>query len=366
MLDVLKSLFENNVISEDLRTQIEEAWEARVAENREQLTQQLREEFAQRYEHDRGVMIEAIDRMVADQLAPEIAEFNEDRKQLAETKAKYAMKMKRDSAVLREFMTRTLAKEIHELHEDQKSMAGKFFKLEEFVVEALANEIAEFYADKKDLANTKVKLIKEGRQQLDKMKKEFVKRAAVMVEQVVTKSLNTELVQLKEDIEAARRADFGRKIFEAFSNEYQNSYLNEKSETSKLLKVINKKDSAITMANTVAVKAQRVIESKDMEIRRLKEAAKRKELMNELLAPLGAEQKGIMSELLESVQTTRLTESFNKYLPTVIEGSTGTTKKRQALVEAKEITGNKVTTQKTNSSEPDSNIVDIRRLAGLN
>lgn len=366
MLDVLKGLFENNVISEDIRAQIEEAWEARVAENREQLSQQLREEFAQRYEHDRTVMIEAIDRMVADQLAPEIAEFAEDRKQLAEAKAKYAMKMKQDSAVLKEFITRSLAKEVKELHEDQKSMASKFFKLEEFVVEALANEIAEFYADKKDLAQTKVKLIKEGRQQLGKMKKEFVKRAAVMVEQVVTKSLNTELVQLKEDIEAARRADFGRKIFEAFSNEYQNSYLNEKSETSKLLKVINKKDSAITMANTVAVKAQRVIESKEMEIRRLKEAARRKEVMGELLAPLNAEQKGIMSELLESVQTTRLTESFNKYLPTIIEGSAGTTKKRQALVEAKEITGNKVTTQKTNSSEPDSNIVDIRRLAGLN
>jgi hypothetical protein len=366
MLDVLKSLFENNVISEDIRTQIEEAWEARVAENREQVTQQLREEFAQKYEHDRNVMIEAIDRMVADQLAPEIVEFAEDRKQLAEAKAKYALKMKHDSAVFKEFITRTLAQEVKELHEDQKSMANKFFKLEEFVVEALANEIAEFYADKKDLANTKVKLIKEGRQQLGKMKKEFVKRAAVMVEQVVVKSLNNELVQLKEDIEAARRADFGRKIFEAFSNEYQNSYLNEKSETSKLLKVINKKDSAITMANTVAVKAQRVIESKEMEIRRLKEAAKRKEVMSELLAPLNAEQKGIMSELLESVQTTRLTESFNKYLPTIIEGSTGTTKKRQALVEAKEITGNKVTTTKTNSSEPDSNIVDIRRLAGLN
>jgi hypothetical protein len=366
MLDVLKGLFESNVISEDIRVQIEEAWEARVTENREQVTQQLREEFAQRYEHDRTVMIEAIDRMVGDQLAPEIAEFAEDRKQLAEAKAKYAVKMRQDSAVLREFITRTLATEVKELHEDQKSMASKFFKLEEFVVEALANEIAEFYSDKKDLANTKVKLIREGRQQLAKMKKEFVKRAAVMVEQVVTTGLNKELVQLKEDIELARKADFGRKIFEAFSNEYQNSYLNEKSETSKLLKVINKKDNDITVANTVAVRAQRVIESKDMVIRRLQEESKRKELMGELLAPLNAEQKGIMSELLESVQTKRLTESFNKYLPTIIEGSTGTTKKRQALVEAKEIHGNKVTIEKTISSEPDNNIVDIRRLAGLN
>lgn len=365
MLDVLKGLFENNVVSESVRVQIEEAWEARIAENREQVTQQLREEFSQRYNHDRQVMIEAIDRMIGDQLAPEIAEFAEDRAQLIEAKAKYAVKMKKDSAKLKEFVLRSLAGEVKELHEDQKVMANKFFKLEEFVVEALANEIAEFYADKKDLAATKVKLIKEGRVALGQMKKQFVKRAAVMVEGLVTNNLNKELVQLKEDIESARRADFGRRIFEAFSNEYQSSYLNEKSETSKLLKVVNKKDYEIAEAHTVLSKAQKVIESKQVEIRVLKENIQRKAVMSELLAPLNSEQKGIMSELLETVQTQRLTESFNKYLPTVIDGG-GAPKRRQALVEAKEITGNKFTKETTTiSSEPDSNIVDIRRLAGI-
>jgi hypothetical protein len=365
MLEVLKGLFENNVVSEEVQHQIEKAWESRIAENREQVTQQLREEFSQRYEHDRQVMVEAIDRMISDQLAPEIAEFAEDRAQLAEAKAKYAIKMKQDSAKLKEFVLRNLAGEVKELHEDQKAMASKFFKLEEFVVEALANEIAEFYADKKNLAETKVKLIKEGRQALEQMKKQFVKRAAVMVEGLVTANLKKELVQLKEDIESARRADFGRRIFEAFSNEYQSSYLNEKSETSKLLKVVDKKDYEIAEAHTVLSKAQKVIESKQTEIRVLKESIQRKAIMGELLAPLNSEQKGIMSELLESVQTQRLNESFNKYLPTVIDGG-GAPKRRQALVEAKEITGNKVTKDTTTiSSEPDSNIVDIRRLAGI-
>jgi hypothetical protein len=69
-----------------------------------------------------------------------------------------------------------------------------------------------------------------------------------------------------------------------------------------------------------------------------------------------------MSELMESVKTSKLTESFEKYLPAVIAGNAP--QKRQALVEAKEITGNK--TSKTNrSSESESNIIDIRRLAGL-
>jgi hypothetical protein len=68
MLEALKSLFENNVISEEVRAEIEQSWEQRVTENRDQVTQQLREEFAQRYEHDKAIMVEAVDRMLGDQL----------------------------------------------------------------------------------------------------------------------------------------------------------------------------------------------------------------------------------------------------------------------------------------------------------
>ena len=56
-------------------------------------------------------------------------------------------------------------------------------------------------------------------------------------------------------------------------------------------------------------------------------------------------------------------ESFEKYLPSVISGGKAPQKK-QALVEAKEITGNKVSNS-NRSSEEESNIIDIRRLAGL-
>jgi hypothetical protein len=86
MLDALKSLFENNVISEEIQASLESAFEARLTETREVLTQQLREEFSQKYEHDKQVMIEAVDTMITDQLAQEIVEFTEDRNQLAEMK----------------------------------------------------------------------------------------------------------------------------------------------------------------------------------------------------------------------------------------------------------------------------------------
>ena len=363
MLDALKTLFENNVISEEIQTQIEEAWEARVNENKEQVATQLREEFAQKYEHDKQTMVEAVDRMISEQLAAEIVEFADDRTQLAEMKVKYAKAIKQNGYVMEQFVTRQLAKEVKELHEDQVAMANKFGALEQFVVEALAQEITEFFKDKKELAETKVKLIREGRQEIKKVKEAFVQRAAQMVEGVVTTGLRSEITSLKEDIEAARRQDFGRKLFEAFAQEYQSSYLNEKSETAKLLKVIDVKDLAIQEAAQAVVKAEQILESKQSEIRALKEAQQRKAIMSELLSPLNAEQKEIMGELMESVKTERLNESFEKYLPAVIAGKAP--QKKQALVEAKEITGNKVISNTNRSSTSDSNIVDIRKLAGL-
>ena len=366
MLDALKTLFENNVISAEIKESIEQAWDNRVNENREQVAQQLREEFAQKYEHDKSAMVEAVDRMISEQLSTELAEFVEDRKQLAEMKVKYAKKMQAESSVMKEFVTRQLSAEVKELHEDQVAMASKFGTLEQFVVEALAQEITEFYKDKQDLAEAKVRLIREGREQIKKVKEAFVQRAAKMVEGVVSEGLRSEITSLKEDIEAARRNDFGRKLFEAFAAEYSTSYLNEKSETAKLLKVIDMKDLAIEEAAEAVLKAEKVLESKEAEIATLKESQERKAIMSELLAPLSVEQRDIMSELMESVKTTKLNESFDKYLPAVLNGSAGKApQKKQALVEAKEITGDKVTNTNQRSSEIDSNIVDIRKLAGL-
>jgi hypothetical protein len=362
MLDALKHLFENNVVSEEVKADIEAAWETRITENRNQVTQELREEFAQRYEHDKQVMVEAIDRMLGDQLREEIQQFVEDRNQLAEMKAKYAVKMQSNTKLMQEFVTRQLASEVKELHEDQVQMSAKFKTLERFVVEALAQEIAEFHTDKQDLATAKVRLVREGREALTQMKEKFIKRAAQLVESTVEKTLTKEIGQLKEDIELARRNDFGRKLFEAFANEYQTSYLSEKSETAKLLKVIDLKEIEVAAARNAVAEAKLIAESKQAEVKALMESKERQEIMSELVAPLANSQKAIMSELLESVHTGKLRSSFDKYLPAVIAGEAP--QKKKALVEAKEVTGNKET-HSVSSSEHDHNIFNMRRLAGI-
>jgi hypothetical protein len=361
MLDIVKQLFENNVISEEIKSEIETAWQSKIQENRDQVAQELREEFATKYEHDKSVMIEAVESMLSDRLQAELSEFAEDRQGLIEARAKYAKKMKKDKETMEAFVMHNLRKELTELQEDRKSVAGNIAKLESFIVDALSKEIAEFYADKKDLAETKVKLVKESKAKFEQVKKDFVTKASKIVQETVARGLKTEMVQLKEDIEAARKNDFGRRIFEAFASEYNASYLNEKSETAKLMKIVAKKELELEEAAKIVAEKETVLESKNREIKSIKDSMARKDVMEELLGPLKGEKRAVMKELLESVQTEKLHQAYDKYLPAVMDGGVPA---KKALTEAKEITGDK---KASNSSGEDqtAEIFDIRKLAGL-
>ena len=362
MLDALKTLFENDVVSAEVRQEIEEAWEAKIKENKLAVTAELREEFAQKYEHDKNVMVEAVDKMVTGRLESEMAELNEDRKQLAEAKAKYAVAMRENATMLKSFVADALAKEVKELHEDQKGMASKFKMLEDFVVDSLAKEIAEFQTDKKDLAETKVRLVREAKGHFEKLKSKFIEKSADKVSGIVDKVLNQEIRQLKEDIETARKNDFGRRLFEAFAVEYGNSYLNEKSETAKLMQVVELKDKQLAEAKNAIKEKEVLAESKDAEIAKMADSAKRNQIVAELTGPLSKDQKEIMIDLLESVKTDRLKSAFDKYLPAVIDGKTP--EKKAIITEGKEVTGNREETHDSDNARQ-SNVIDIQRLAGL-
>jgi hypothetical protein len=111
-------------------------------------------------------------------------------------------------------------------------------------------------------------------------------------------------------------------------------------------------------------KLKKLAESISKEKTLLIESQKREKIISELVAPLRKDQRDIMTDLLESVQTDRLRLSFEKYLPAVIDGNTPA-KKKATLTEGKEITGNREQTQVVKNKADDSNVLELRRLAGL-
>jgi hypothetical protein len=359
-MDAFKQLVESGLINEDVRSELETAFTQKLQENRDQVTAELREEFAQKYSHDKTVMVEAIDKMLSDRLAVEMAELHSDRTDLAEAKKAYKEKMSKDGRKLEGFVINQLGKELVEFQNDRKKVSENFAKLEQFVVHALAGEIKEFAQDKRDLAETKVKLVREAKDKFETIKQNFIKQSAKVVEATVTRKLTTEIKQLKEDIDSSRNNSFGRKIYEAFAQEFAGSYLNEKSETSKLLKIIQKKDAELAETQQALEEKATIVESKEREIRVTRDLMERKQVMGELLAPLSADKRALMQQLLESVQTRKLADAYDKYLPTVMDGEKRKVVKA-TLTESTEITGDREVKPEVGLD----NILDIRKLAGL-
>ena len=363
MLDALKPLLDSDLINEDTRQEISEAWEAKLVEAREQVRAELREEFAQRYEHDKTVMVEALDKMVTEGLQSEIQSVAAEKQALAEDRVKFQSKMKESATKFNDFMVGKLAEEIGELRKDRRSHNEGLEKLEKFVVRALAEEITEFAQDKQDVVETKVRLVREARDTLENLKARFVKESAAKMTQAVSHHLKAELSQLQEDIKIARENNFGRKIFEAYAAEFGATHLNENAEVRRLRKEIQAKDQQLAEATRSAEDAKVIVESKEREIRMIRESNQRESAMEELLAPLNEEKRAIMKNLLENVQTARLKGAFEKYLPAVLaEGKT--VKAKSVIAESHvAVTGDK--NVKVIEEEDRSNVIDIKRLAGL-
>ncbi len=369
MLNAIRPLIDSGIINEDTRQAISEAWEARLAEAKETARSELREEFSRRYNHDKSVMVEALDKLVTESLSGEIKEFAADKQALAEDRVKYKNFVRESGEKFNKFLVSKLAEELKELRQDRSLIKEGAATLDKFVVSVLSEEISEFAKDKRDVVETKVRLVAEGKKKLAEMQQKFITRSAKLVKESVTKNLHSEMSQLKEDIQIARENMFGRRLFEAFASEFTLTHLNENKEISKLRTALKVKDRQLAETVKKTIKATQIAESKEKEIRVIKESASRNSALTELLKPLNKEKAAVMSELLENVSTGKLQSAYDKYLPAVLNNSGIRLSEKTTLNESRSaVTGNKSVRSQANTENTDNsndNVVELKRLAGL-
>ena len=365
MFDAIKPLLESGIVTEDTAKALNEAWESKLTEARDQVRVELREEFAQKYEHDKNVMVEALDKMITEGLTSEINEFQEERQAMNEDRVKAKSKLRENAQKFNEFMVTKLAEEIKELRSDRQTQFEGRGKLEQFVVHALSREIKEFEQDKRAVVEAKVKLVAEAKQKLAQLKARFVAESSKKLSRSVSKHLKGEISQLKEDIESAQENAFGRRLFEAFAAEFSSTHLNEKAETRKLVAKLQKREAQLAESIEVTKQTKRLVESKEREVRIIKESNLRERTMSELLGTLNEDKSSIMKDLLESVQTPKLKGAFEKYLPAVLNTQQSQAPKKRVMVESREVTGNKSAVKTEVDMEERDNVIDIKRLAGL-
>jgi hypothetical protein len=365
MSHAIEQLLSSEVLSEEVRKTLGEAWESKLSEAREEITSELREEFAQRYESDKESMVEALDAMLKDTITQELKEFQADKHSAVQAKVKYQAQIAEHAKLLDQFVMETLKKEIAELHGDRTKQEQNFAKLEDFVMEQLTSELNEFHKDKKDLVEQKVKLVKGGKEIIAEAKREFIDKSATKLASIVDKTIKSELGTLKEDIQTAKENMFGRKLFETFAAEFMSSHLAEGTEISKLSKQLSEAKDALAISSKTVAEKEDVIVDAEKKAKRIAEASARAEKLADLLAPLAKDKRELMHNLLESVQTVKLDTQFKKYLPTVLaEGKSVSSKTRiTETSQITEITGNKAHTQDT---ESDAEIINLKKLAGIN
>ena len=378
MADAFEELLGGDVLSEDVKTSLTEAWEVKLTEAREQITNEIREEFAGRYNNDKTQIVEAMDNMLTDAIKQEVEEFAHDKGALVEARVQYKQRMREHAGVLDTFLMNALKKEITELREDRSTQGTNFKKLEGFVLKQLTKELNEFHSDKQAVVEQKVKLVKEGKQLLRDTKANFVRKAAKKVEHIVESTLRGEIGSLKEDIKSARENAFGRKMFEAFAAEFMTSHLAEGTEVKKLSSKIKDLEGTLEEAQVQISSKQVQISEAQKQTRIAEGIAKRDKVLSELLDPLSKDKREIMQDLLESVQTENLKRQYEKYLQTVLNENvrkeTKSTVSKKTLKENVQpkarshktvITGNKPVHVSPETVDAQAEIINLKKLAGI-
>lgn len=358
----LKDILSKQInLPKEVQEAIFEAWDNKIEETKAE----LRVEYAKKYEHDRNVLAEAMDKFLSDQLRVELEEFAQDKAKLVQERIAVKKKLKEQAKKLDAFVTSILSEEMAEFRKERIALNEGLKRLENFTIQQLSEEIAEFHKDKQALAEQKVKLVAEGKKTINEAREKFIKRAAKLVEETVTTTLETELKQFKDDIQAARENDFGRRIFESFASEFMTSYLSEGSESKKLKIELQKQAEQLKQLQEsidAKEKEKALLESK---LAAANDRIQRSQVMGRLLSPLAGEKRQVMKDLLESVQTQELEKAFNKYLPAVLNESSPkvSNSRRQTLAESvKEKTGNRATQAQITDLD---GLTEIKRLAGL-
>ena len=352
----------NEALAPELKEQLQEAFDKKVEGMRAEVEESVRAELANRYEHDKSQLVEAMDRMLSDVIrvheatkAEEIAKLRETRNTIAEShntaKAAFRKQLSSMADVSGKLISESLNKEIVALRDQRVAITNKaealaedvaavkskltenharhLEKINEFITRSLTKELMEFSQDKKALVETRVKLISESKQKLAETQKAFIKEAAKKVEETIEGALAREMTQLHEDLERQRQNSFGRRIFEAVAAEFQTSYLAEGTEMRKLQKVLESKEAEIA-AKSAEIDA---VEQKLNEAATLRQAAERKiivaeertartKIMSELLSNLRGDKRSVMESMLETTKTSQLRASFNKLLPVVLNENT--------------------------------------------
>jgi hypothetical protein len=156
------------------------------------------------------------------------------------------------------------------------------------------------------------------------MKNEFTNDMGELVEKIdafLEIRLAAEMEELHEDIEEAKKKDFGRRVFEAFVSEYAKNYADDESLEGTL------RETEERLSDTS--KALKEAESKLSKMQRA-------DKMTKVLSPLTGRARDVMEAILGNVSTDQLEEGYKTFIGRVLRESEEETSEKEDKVLAED------------------------------
>jgi len=244
MDELLQKLLEAEILSEDTKTELEEAIKTKVEDAekkaKEETAADVRAELTEQWVKERDALIEAIDTKVDEFLGSEMDELKGDIENFRDLEAEFAEKLVEQKAQMK--------------NELQGDLAELVEKLDAFLEIRLAAEMEE----------------------------------------------------LHEDIEEAKKKEFGRRMFEAFVDEYAASYADDESVEGTL------RETEERLSDT-----QKHLEEAETKLAEMV----RSEKMAEVLSSLEGRARDVMGAILENVATENLEDGYKTFIGRVLRES---------------------------------------------
>ena len=230
----------------------------------------------------------------------------------------------------------------------------------ESIVEAEYAELREDIESFRDLEVEYAERLIEERAELRDEAKESVLELVEKLDMFLEMRMDEEFEELRDDLHEAKRNNLGKKVFEAFKQEFASIINEDEQQASDELEIM--REQLEDMKAELQVARNNVLKEE------------RKAKMASLLSNLEdkSNAKAKMQELLKNIPTSKLDESYSRYLPHVIgesiDSKTAITESKYTnkskLNEGRVVTGNK--DNQTNDVDVETALKRLRQLAGNN
>lgn len=357
--DTLKNILEGmDVLNDETRARLADTFKKTLSEAKVEQEKALRAEMAERYARDKKQIHSALEQFLEQELTGAVADFKQGIEEVDAMKKQYADK----TVAVKE--------------EAKKFVAARLGAVESVIEGVLAKELDELHESEKVNRRAYLNAITEAKAASEADREAFRQKAALVLENIVNVQVQGTLDELREDIKAAREADFGREIFEAYMTTFRRQHF----DSSKEFQAVSKKlAEAQAETNAVKAKARKLVKESNQRAiaaegraKKIEESVVRSRSIAKMLKPLSGASRQKMQHILEATATDKLVTTYKKFLPELVNeanrGGKKTSRRKkieETVVELK--TGGQTTLNESKATdEVDDEIVNIKRLAGMN